>query len=686
MISPTISARRLGGLGLLFMMSALAGCSFDEAASCSTSDDCYDGRVCIANLCQYPDGIDLGADQSVDPDQAVDPDQSPDMSVDPDVPPDLDMRPDLSPDFGPDPDLGPDPDMPPDIGLDIGVDSGPDPDMAPDMTVDPDMELDMAPDMVVTPDMDLDMPVDMPPVDMPVDMPDMQDMAPDMMPPPDMGPDMDMGADMAPDMSIIGPQIAVTPSGRIDYGNVAVGATVTDTITVTNVGDAPLVITQADLTARPSQAFDVTPVVGTMAVLTLVPGASQTFTASFTPSSRNNFNNSVFFASNDADDPRVQVDLRGAGTNKTNQICLNSSPDALDFGVVAPGSQATRDVTLVNCGNNQPVTVTQLNINPNGPFSIVGGAMTPFAIPVNQTRTVQIRFAPMTRDEVDAELRINSDSQLGPLQTVDLMGSGGGCAEAIAMGQVQSAQMWPTQPSAGPLVSMIGDSVDLEGGMSSAPSGQLGHAWSLPAKPAMSMASIQGAMSSQASFTADKSGVYRAKLDVTDLASGQPGCNSAQVELVTLSAEPAIFTTATWTSNHDFDLHIMRRGNNGQWPALGDQSNDLSYEQQEQEWGLANSRLDNGFHLGDSTGAGSEGALVGQLQSGRAWRVVVNFSRPLSIQPATVDLVLSVRLPNGSIIARTLSRTFGPQEIRRAWLAFEIDDQGNVTQPNSILP
>jgi hypothetical protein len=534
----------------------------------------------------------------------------------------------------------------------------------------PDMDLDMAPDMVA---------------DMAPDM--MPDMAPDMMP--DMAPDMmlDMGPDMTPDMSVIGPQIAVVPTGRIDFGNVGVGRTVTDTVEVRNVGDAPLVLTLADLGSRPSQAFDVMPVANQMATITIQPGANRTFTASFTPSSQNNFGNSVAFESNDADDPRVEVELRGAGRNLVNQICLNSSPDEVDFGVVAPGASATRTVTLVNCGTMSPVTVTQLNINPMGPFTLAPGTPVPFAIPVGQTRTVQVRFSPTSFDEVDAELRINSDSQLGPLQTVDLVGSGGGCAEADALGQVSSAQMWPTQPGEGPLVAVVGDQVSLEGGLSSAPSGQIGYAWTLPTRPAMSGAVIAPASGSDPTFTPDVAGVYSAQLDVTDLATGRAGCNNDAVEVVALASQPAIYATASWTSNHDFDLHIMRRVGNGQWPRLGDQANDLSYEQPEQEWGLQSSRLDNGFHLGDSTGAGAEGALVGLFPGPTSsYRVVVNFSRPLSVQPAVVNIALTVRLLNGTVVNRTLTKTFGPQEIRRAFIAFEIDGAGNITEPNALLP
>jgi hypothetical protein len=521
-------------------------------------------------------------------------------------------------------------------------------------------------------------------VDMAPDM--MVDMAPDMMV--DMAPDMmvDMAPDMMPDMSVIGPQIAVTPLGTINFGNVAVGATVTDTVQVKNVGDATLIINLADLRAKPSQAFAITPTVGAMGPLALQPGAQIDFTVSFTPSSRNNFGNGVVFESNDLDDPRVEINLRGAGINKVNQICLNSSPDEIDYGVVAPGSTATRTVTLVNCGNTSPVTITQLNIVPGGPFTLVNPPQLPFSIPVNQTRTLQVRFAPMDAQDVSAQLRINSDSQLGPLQTVDLVGSGGGCAEPVAFGQVQSAQMWPTQPSKGPLVAMLGDTVQLEGGMSSSPSGQIGYAWSFAPQPPMSMATLMGASTSSPTFIPNTAGVYEIALDVTDAATGAPGCGTDTLDVVALSTQPAIYANASWTSNHDFDLHLMRRAQNGQWPGLGDANNDVSYEAPEGEWGNRMSRLDNGFHLGDSTGAGAEGVVLGAREQGRAYRVVVNFSRPLSVQMPTVNVSISVRAANGMITSRMATKTFGPQEIRRAWIAFEVDAQGNITTPNTLLP
>jgi hypothetical protein len=101
-------------------------------------------------------------------------------------------------------------------------------------------------------------------------------------------------------------QLAINPNG-IDFGSVIVGSNLTSSVTLTNIGSGPLIISQANVTGA---AFSIS---GLTLPLTLNAGQNTTFTAKFAPTSAGIVTGSVSVVS-DASNSPTALSLSGTGT------------------------------------------------------------------------------------------------------------------------------------------------------------------------------------------------------------------------------------------------------------------------------------------------------------------------------------------------------------------------------------
>jgi hypothetical protein len=636
-------------------LAMLSGCSFD-AAGCVSDDDCRSGRVCdVSGLCVDPDELENNAnninntnntqnnvttgDNGMTPVNATSPNgTSPDPDMSPPVP-DMETM--------PDPDMGPPP--------------------RPDMEMPP------------VPDMEPPVP-DMPPApDMGPPEPDMPPPVPDMNPMPDMDPP---APDMAP---VLGPIVRVTPASTIDFGILVIGQTSTASLLVENLGDAPLELSSLDLTSRPSQGFDVAPVVTPMAPDIIAPGDSRTFTATFQPTVQGQYGNSITVVSDDPNEPTIVVDLEGQAFPPAQGRCLTASPDPLDFGLVPTGGMRTLQLNLGNCSSQQPVTVTSLGLDDGmSGFSYTSSLQPPFTLQVGQSATVDVTFTSPGNADAEDALVITSDSQFGSQTEVDLVADGGSCPEAVILGESVSDLLGQDGPHSGVVGSYVMDSISLDAGASSSSSGQLTYLWSLVGKPSNSAATLNST-SATANFGIDAPGSYLVELEVVDPVLGISSCAPAQLEVVAFDAQPRLKTTVTWDSEHDVDLHVLRSDAMGNYPMFGDLTDDLFYDNMHAAWGQSGT-FDDGVHLGDDTdGFGPEIAVVGELEAGRKYLVIAQFSR-VRVQndfrfDVTVDVELQSASPTGPVAGASLTHEFFVNQQGRRYIAFEIDGTSATITP-----
>ncbi|MBU8898292.1 choice-of-anchor D domain-containing protein [Corallococcus sp. M34] len=185
--------------------------------------------------------------------------------------------------------------------------------------------------------------------------------------------------------------LEVTPL-HVDFGRVAVGATAEERITVRNQGTEPLRYTGASLVEDPGGVYRVVSAPSMPGNL-LPAGGSVEVRVAFTP-----------LAPGAAGAGRVLLDVGKAGTNTPGPkvsltgegggSCVAVLPDRLDFGVVASGMTATRQVEVLNhCRDEVLLSNLAVATQQGGYFTLAQPpASTP--IPSGQSLKVGITFSP----------------------------------------------------------------------------------------------------------------------------------------------------------------------------------------------------------------------------------------------------------------------------------------------------
>ena len=204
------------------------------------------------------------------------------------------------------------------------------------------------------------------------------------------------------------PQITISPTS-INFGNINVGQSNTQSITVSNPGNAVLNITQATASGT---AFGLS---GQTLPLAINPGQSAVWTASFSPTSVASYSGSISIASNAAGSPAT-IALSGAGVQGT----LTASPSSFNFGNILVGSSGTQTLTLSNSGTAS-VTISAASASGTG-FSITGLTV-PLTLAAGQNTTFTAQFAPSATGSANGSASVTSNAS-GSLLTIALSGTG----------------------------------------------------------------------------------------------------------------------------------------------------------------------------------------------------------------------------------------------------------------------
>src|SRR5882757_989983 len=177
------------------------------------------------------------------------------------------------------------------------------------------------------------------------------------------------------------PQITVIPTS-ISFGNVTVGVTNTQTLTIRNPGTATLSVTQASLAGT---GFSTS---GLALPLSVAPGGSASFNVGFVPATASTFSGSITLINNTPNSPLV-VPLGGTGISSILQLSV--SPASLAFGSLATETSASQSVTISNTGNSG-VSLSQISASGAG-FTTSSIAM-PLSLAAGQSTSFSVTFAP----------------------------------------------------------------------------------------------------------------------------------------------------------------------------------------------------------------------------------------------------------------------------------------------------
>ncbi len=183
------------------------------------------------------------------------------------------------------------------------------------------------------------------------------------------------------------PDIDVQPTA-LDFGSVTVGSTADRTLTVRNVGNAPLTVTGMTLD---NPRFTI---VSPSTPFTVNAGGQQTVTVRFAPTSVGPQSGTLRIQSNDPDEATVSVSVtgQGVGTQPPPSGRTLSVPNASG----EPGRTATIAINLSDGSGISALSFT-LNFDPavlsiSGPSAVSRGTLVPdnFSISANTARAGQV--------------------------------------------------------------------------------------------------------------------------------------------------------------------------------------------------------------------------------------------------------------------------------------------------------
>jgi hypothetical protein len=204
-------------------------------------------------------------------------------------------------------------------------------------------------------------------------------------------------------------QLTANPTS-LNFANVQVGSSQTQSATLTNSGGSSLTVAQDTLSGS---SFTLS---GLTFPLTLGAGQGVTFSVVFAPQSASTFSGNAAFTS-DGSNPTLNLPLSGTGVT---QGTLTSNPTSLAFGNVQVGNNTSLSETLTSTGGSS-VTISQVS-SIAAAFSISGLTL-PMTLTPNQSVTFAATFAPISAGAASENLSVVSNASNSPL-TIALSGTG----------------------------------------------------------------------------------------------------------------------------------------------------------------------------------------------------------------------------------------------------------------------
>lgn len=205
--------------------------------------------------------------------------------------------------------------------------------------------------------------------------------------------------------------IAVHPV-KLEFGTIDVGKETEQTVTIENVGNIPVDLTDAYLTASSSSSYSVR---GFRAgdSITIPPGGTQQLVVGFKPSGKDRRSGILKLrASSDSETCYAEVALEGAGGTG----CLEVSPRALDFGSVATSMSSTKKLYVANTSCGSDVWIEGLSLTGAQEFSAGTARPPPYRLAQGEVTEISVSFSPATSGAYESLLKIEAtDEQRQPL-------------------------------------------------------------------------------------------------------------------------------------------------------------------------------------------------------------------------------------------------------------------------------
>ena len=201
----------------------------------------------------------------------------------------------------------------------------------------------------------------------------------------------------------------------VDFGSVTVGTTSTQTVVITNIGNASANISGATVSGG---GFNY---VGPALPLTLSSGQSVNLTVSFAPSAAGAATGTLSLSTNANVTPNT-IPLTGTGVlpQAAAALSLTVSPLSISFGSIPVGTSSTQTVSLVNPGTGT-VSISQAPVTGSS-FGMSGLAL-PLTLGPGQSGAFTVSFHPAGTGSASGSISVMSNAS-NAVSTVALSGTG----------------------------------------------------------------------------------------------------------------------------------------------------------------------------------------------------------------------------------------------------------------------
>lgn len=215
---------------------------------------------------------------------------------------------------------------------------------------------------------------------------------------------------------------SINPSTlNLSWGDVHVGTTGTQTLTISNNGGANLAVT--GFTSPTGSSITVSPTGATIA-----PRASRSFSVRFAPPTRMTLSGNLMVFSNDTQLPSLAISLAGSGMSPN---IYTSSP--FSFGNVSinpttlQGGEVILSIPVWNFGEDvgsETLVISNVQSNHSAFTPVTRTLTVPLTNAVWGEGALQVRYRPTALGDQTATLSISSNDYAKPVQNITLNGTG----------------------------------------------------------------------------------------------------------------------------------------------------------------------------------------------------------------------------------------------------------------------
>ncbi len=445
------------------------------------------------------------------------------------------------------------------------------------------------------------------------------------------------------------------PASPVDFGTLPVLNDKTIEVELTNLGRAKLSISNVALAADDG-IFSIV-----SAPESVESGETGLLKLSFRPRKELDYTNSVSFESDDIDNAKLTLELKGQGSTRA---VVEVEPTTLDFGRVGECATAVQQLTIRSAGTADLI-VDEIAFTEGTPagFTFVGSTRTPATVKTNDPRTglmgqIQltvrlavpagamgditggIRLKTTDPDKQELIVPLRATVNRAPIATVADLGNGA-----------------------------PGLTVTLDGTGSMDPDGDspITYKWTLRNRPAASTTAIMMPEAPTTGMRLDPSvpGAYEVQLEVTD-SQGVKSCQPARKTIVASPAQKLLVELYWENMGTDLDLHVLRTTTS----RVGLAPDDVFYQNRAPDWGVMGDPMDDPELSRDAlTGYGPE--VFGWVNPiDGTYRLAVAFEQDFGLGTMARQSRATVRVYQFGILKAQFTKTL--LERNEIWMVADV--------------